>query len=164
MPAVLVTGGTSGIGHATATGFVDAGASVTVTGTRASPADYETDLERFTYRRCEMTDPATVDAVIEALGQLDVLINNAGCQLPGRPRRMGAGNLRRRAHLEPRRPDAPHHRLPEPAGRQPIDGGASVINLASLAAFRSIPIVPGYGSAKAGMVALTRNLARHLGR
>ena len=41
-----------------------------------------------------------------------------------------------------------------------LDGGASVVNMASLAAFRSIPIVPGYGSAKAGLVTLTRNLAR----
>jgi NAD(P)-dependent dehydrogenase (short-subunit alcohol dehydrogenase family) len=29
-----------------------------------------------------------------------------------------------------------------------------------MAAFRSVPIVPGYGSAKAGLVTLTRNLAR----
>jgi NAD(P)-dependent dehydrogenase (short-subunit alcohol dehydrogenase family) len=41
-----------------------------------------------------------------------------------------------------------------------LDGGASVISMVSLAAFRSIPIVPGYGSAKAGLVTLTRNLAR----
>ena len=41
-----------------------------------------------------------------------------------------------------------------------IDGGASVVNMASLAAFRSIPIVPGYGSAKAGLATLTGNLAR----
>jgi NAD(P)-dependent dehydrogenase (short-subunit alcohol dehydrogenase family) len=41
-----------------------------------------------------------------------------------------------------------------------LAGGASVVNLASLSAFRSVPIVPGYGSAKAGLVALTGNLAR----
>ncbi len=41
-----------------------------------------------------------------------------------------------------------------------LDGGASVVSMASMAAFRSIPIVPGYGSAKAGLVTLTRNLAR----
>ena len=39
-------------------------------------------------------------------------------------------------------------------------GGASVINMVSLAAFRAIPIVPGYGSAKAGLAALTGNLAK----
>ncbi len=42
---VLVTGGTSGIGNAIAAEFAKAGASVTVTGTRASADDYpETDL------------------------------------------------------------------------------------------------------------------------
>ena len=37
---VLVTGGTSGIGYAASTAFADAGASVTVTGTRSSAADF----------------------------------------------------------------------------------------------------------------------------
>ena len=32
--------------------------------------------------------------------------------------------------------------------------------MASMSAFRSVPIVPGYGSAKAGLVTLTHNLAR----
>jgi len=40
-----------------------------------------------------------------------------------------------------------------------LEGGASVINLASMAALRATPIVPGYASAKAGLVALTANLA-----
>ena len=35
---VLVTGGTSGIGHAIATAFVVAGAAVTITGRRAAPS------------------------------------------------------------------------------------------------------------------------------
>jgi 3-oxoacyl-[acyl-carrier protein] reductase len=38
-------------------------------------------------------------------------------------------------------------------------GGASVVMLASMAAIRAVPVVPGYGSAKAGVLALTRNLA-----
>ena len=38
---VLVTGGTSGIGHGVARAFAAAGADVTVTGTRAAPSDYD---------------------------------------------------------------------------------------------------------------------------
>jgi NAD(P)-dependent dehydrogenase (short-subunit alcohol dehydrogenase family) len=43
----------------------------------------------------------------------------------------------------------------------PLPGGSSVVMVASMAAFRAVPIVPGYGSAKAGIVQLARNLAVH---
>jgi 3-oxoacyl-[acyl-carrier protein] reductase len=158
--AVLVTGGTSGIGHATATSFADAGATVTVTGTRASPDGYETDLGRFTYRQCEMTDPTTIDAVVETLGQLDILVNNAGANFPGgrdewEPEVFSAALTLNLAG--PMRLTTACRRL---LRASTLDGGASVVNMASLSAFRSVPIVPGYGSAKAGLVALTGNLAR----
>ena len=40
-------------------------------------------------------------------------------------------------------------------------GGASVVNLVSMTAFRSTTIVPGYAAAKAALLTLTRNLATH---
>jgi 3-oxoacyl-[acyl-carrier protein] reductase len=42
-----------------------------------------------------------------------------------------------------------------------MPGGASVVNLVSMTAFRSTTIVPGYSAAKAALLALTRNLAVH---
>jgi NAD(P)-dependent dehydrogenase (short-subunit alcohol dehydrogenase family) len=40
-----------------------------------------------------------------------------------------------------------------------LPGGASIINLASMSSFVAVPIVPGYGAAKAGIVQMTLNLA-----
>ena len=40
-------------------------------------------------------------------------------------------------------------------------GGASVVNMVSMTAFRATTIVPGYSAAKAALLALTRNLAVH---
>ena len=56
---------------------------MTITGTKASAADYETDLAPFAYRQCRMTDPDDIAAVAASLERLDVLVNNAGQNLPG---------------------------------------------------------------------------------
>ena len=42
-----------------------------------------------------------------------------------------------------------------------MKGGASVVNVISMTAFRSTTIVPGYSASKAALLALTRNLAAH---
>ena len=79
---VLVTGGTSGIGHAIASAFAAAGADVTITGTRAAASDYEPDLSRFTYRTLEMRNRQAIDVLAAAIGGVDVLVNNAGRTSP----------------------------------------------------------------------------------
>jgi 3-oxoacyl-[acyl-carrier protein] reductase len=158
--SVLVTGGTSGIGHTIARGFLDAGATVTVTGTRGSTADYATELAGFTYRRVEMTDPTTIDELLGDLGDLDVLVNNAGANFPGGRDEWDpdayADALTMNLAGPMRLTTGCRDRLRASAA----SGGGSVVNIASLSAFRSVPIVPGYASAKAGLVALTGNLAR----
>ncbi len=78
---VLVTGGTSGIGHGVATAFRAAGAEVTVTGTRSGPSDYDMALEGLAYHRMDLTEPDAIDAVAESTTDLDILVNNAGATL-----------------------------------------------------------------------------------
>jgi|688.fasta_scaffold183470_3 NAD(P)-dependent dehydrogenase (short-subunit alcohol dehydrogenase family) len=159
--SVLVTGGTSGIGHAISSAFADAGASVTVTGTRANAADYDTDLSRFAYTQLEMRDGEAIDAVAAGLGTLDVLVNNAGANFPDgldewSPEGFQASlamNVEGAQRLSVRSRDA--------LAKSSMAGGASVVNVISMMTYRATTIVPGYSSSKAALLALTRNLALH---
>lgn len=158
--SVVVTGGSSGIGHALATAFGAAGATVTITGTRAAPDDYDADLSRFAYHRLEMTDPASIDAFVASLGALDILVNNAGANFPGGRDEWEPDTFATALALNlvgPMRLTTGCRKL---LAASTVEGGASVINMVSLAVFRSIPIVPGYGSAKAGLATLNGNLAK----
>src|SRR3954454_14355199 len=90
---VMITGGTSGLGAAMATALLDAGAAVAITGRDAGRAE---TAARELGREClavgmdvrDEDDVARrVDRVVDALGGLDVLVNNAGIGMrTGHPR------------------------------------------------------------------------------
>lgn len=159
--SVLVTGGTSGIGHAVATAFARSGATVTVTGTRSTATDYDTDLSGFAFRQLEMRDADAVDALAASLDTLDVLVNNAGANFPDgldewSPEGFSASlgmNVEGAQRLTVRSRGA--------LAKSAMAGGASVVNMISMMSFRATTIVPGYSSSKAALLALTRNLALH---
>jgi NAD(P)-dependent dehydrogenase (short-subunit alcohol dehydrogenase family) len=89
---VLVTGGGSGIGQATAFAFAKAGALVIVAGRRASEGEATAQQIREvggkgyflqTDVTSEVAVKALVNSIVEAYGRLDAAFNNAGSE--GRP-------------------------------------------------------------------------------
>jgi 3-oxoacyl-[acyl-carrier protein] reductase len=156
---VLVTGGSSGIGAGIARAFLSAGAGVTITGTRPSASDYDSDLSDYTYHQLEMTDAPGIERVTSSLDGLDILVNNAGANFPGG-----------RSEWEPDAFEASvginlfgGFRLSvackDMLVASKIGGGGNIINMASMSAFVAVPVVPGYGAAKAAVVQMTKNLA-----
>ena len=142
---VLVTGGTSGIGNGIANAFAHASADVTITGTRVSTADYDDDLSAFTYRQCQISDPASVDVLVESLGDLDVLVNNAGGPYPAGDEWDPDGyvaSVTQNMFGAMRLTVGCHDRLKASTAA----GGASVVSIISMSAFRSAIFVPGYAS------------------
>ena len=157
---VLVTGGTSGIGRAIADAFVAAGASVTVTGTRPALADYESPVAGVDYRELQLLDPDTIDGVAASIPRLDVLVNNAGVNMPGGRDEWEPSGFADAVALNLVGPMRLTMGLAPALFASEMRGGASVVNMASMAAFRPQSFVPGYGAAKAGVVSLTGNLAK----
>ena len=88
MPIAVVTGSDSGIGKATAVALAEAGYDVGITwhedkdGAQETGREVETAGRRAEVRRLDLTQPETgaavIDALADALGGIDVLVNNAG--------------------------------------------------------------------------------------
>lgn len=152
--SVLVIGGSSGIGLATARMFADAGAAVHVTGTRATKTDYDGDLSPFGYSRLDTGDRASVAALDPGFQRLDVLVNAAGMVMYRRAEfeisnfeRVLASNLTGLFQLcEKFRPQ-----LRETRG--------SIVNVGSVASHRGIVAQPAYSASKGGLLTLTKSLA-----
>lgn len=91
--AVLITGGATGIGRASALAFAAEGARVMIGDTDAR-ADETADMIRkvggeAAFRRTDVRDPAALDALVaacaETFGSMDAAFNNAGVLPPQRP-------------------------------------------------------------------------------
>jgi 3-oxoacyl-[acyl-carrier protein] reductase len=168
---VIITGGHSGIGLATARAFVQAGARVAIIGRReAVLRSAAAGLgERALWQQADVSRREQIGAAVEAIvaefGGVDVLVNSAGTSAGPAIRTSDAIDAAERAwdeeiaiHLTgvflTTMAVAPH--LTRPGGR--------IISISSIAAYsggsRAGSI--GYAAAKAGVIGLTLALAREL--
>jgi 3-oxoacyl-[acyl-carrier protein] reductase len=147
----LVTGGSQGIGHATAAALAAHGAHVTVTGTRASFADYDEPLDGVAYVQADLSDPAARAALAARFSALDVLVNNAGggsANEYDQPSFEAVIDLNLNAVMDL---SVRLHPLLKAAH-------GSIVNVGSLASFLALKETPAYTASKAGLLGLTRAL------
>jgi NAD(P)-dependent dehydrogenase (short-subunit alcohol dehydrogenase family) len=163
----LVTGASGGIGRATAVALAAEGAQLVLGDVAdleaAAQAVFEAgDLPALTVKLdvTSRTDAeAAVARAIEQFGRLDILVNNAGV---GRPAPLAEVtdelwdwimDINLKGPFICARAAAPH-----------LGPGSAIVNVASLAGRASSPAMAcAYSASKAGLLGLTRHLAKELG-
>ncbi|AGL15097.1 short-chain dehydrogenase/reductase sdr [Actinoplanes sp. N902-109] len=168
---MLVTGSSRGIGRAVAERFAAGGDRVAVHH-RDSAAEAEKVRaalagEGHVVVRADMGDPvavrAMVDAAAQALGGIDVLVNNAGRYGPADPPHPVFGTSYEEWQAVWRRTFEVNlfgaANAAWAAAQYMRERGGRIINVSSRGAFRGEPGQPAYGSSKAALNAMGQSLA-----
>jgi 3-oxoacyl-[acyl-carrier protein] reductase len=165
----VVTGGSRGIGRAVALKMAENGADVAVVyaGNEQAAEETRSLAEKFQVKcrtyRCDVSNfsetKKLVDAILSDFGRIDVLVNNAGITRDGLIATMkeqdfddviatnlkGAFNMTKHCY---------HHFLHRRSGR--------IVNISSVAGITGNPGQANYASAKAGLIGLTKTVAKEL--
>jgi NAD(P)-dependent dehydrogenase (short-subunit alcohol dehydrogenase family) len=157
MQTALVTGAGRGIGLATTKAFLDAGWRVLALDKGFAGFDATGAVERIEY---DLTDIAGIPALVQSLGPIDTLVNNAGVlycdpyeSIPeAHKREILAVNL-----------EAPVALITALSPAMVAKKKGRVVNVGSVAAFTGHPDL-WYGITKAAILNLTKSWATQLGR
>jgi NAD(P)-dependent dehydrogenase (short-subunit alcohol dehydrogenase family) len=146
--AILVTGANRGLGQALVDEALQRGARRVYAASRG-PLEHADD--RVAPVVLDVTVAAQIQASVEQVDSLDVLINNAGVSLPD--------DLGDRASLD-------HHLAVNYFGTWAVTQAflpaltrtrGTVVNVVSLAALAAVPVLPAYSASKAAAFALTQS-------
>ncbi|WP_285581100.1 SDR family NAD(P)-dependent oxidoreductase [Actinoallomurus iriomotensis] len=152
----LVTGAAGGLGSACARALAEAGAELVLTDLdeerlAGSAAGLDARL-----RATDLTDQEQATALVEEVGELDILVNCAGIMRttpflevsPQEWRRIVDVNLNATFWIT------------QAAGRRMVErGGGSIVTLASVAARSGRPNAPHYSATKTALLSLTKSAA-----
>jgi NAD(P)-dependent dehydrogenase (short-subunit alcohol dehydrogenase family) len=160
----IITGGSRGVGLATAKLALERGDRVAVIARGLDPAAVRKDLGRNALAfKSDVTDATAVAQVASSVaatwGGVDVLVNNAGLHRGGKLEKLSledwhavlSVNLTGALHCA--RAVLPH-----------MDAGGAIVNVGAVVGFRGFPGDSPYGASKAGLAGLTQVLAIELAR
>ena len=157
----LVTGGSRGIGRAIALELGRAGAEVVV-GYRTGREEAEAVASEIGGRAVEadVSDAESAKALVEAAGDLDVLVNNAGLTRDGLLVRMSDDDWRTVIDTNLSSVFYTCRAAARPMMRK---RGGSIVNVSSIVGVHGNGGQTNYAASKAGIIGFTKSLARELG-
>lgn len=182
----IVTGGTRGIGHATALQLAASGANVVITGRKpetvvpaaeelqAAAREQNPDAGRVIGIAAHVADPEAAkkacSQAVEEFGRLDVLINNAGTNPAFGPvHKQSAEIMAKVFQINTIGPviwtsAAIEAGLGKAAGTDTADRGpaGAVVNVSSIGALSMEDYIGVYNASKAALLHLTKQMAREL--
>ncbi|WP_017460475.1 SDR family oxidoreductase [Dyella ginsengisoli] len=158
MKTVLITGCSSGFGLAIARTFLDRGWQVAAT-MRTPREDLLPVSDRLRVMPLDVTDPASIDRAVKAVGPVDVLVNNAGfgaaapfeLTSPALARELFETNTLGTMALT-------QAVLPQFRARQ----AGVIVNVTSSVTLKALPLVAMYTASKAAVNAFTESMAVEL--
>lgn len=168
--SVFLTGGASGIGAELVRSFAAQGAFVhfvdisdddgdalveSLKDARHKPLYTHVDV------RDEIALKGAVNATAEAFGQLDVLVNNVANDMRHKPLEVTAEYWRSCMAINL---DSAFFASQAAIGLMQKTGGGSIVNFSSINAILGPTGMPGYVTAKAGLLGMTKALAKHYGK
>jgi len=149
----VVTAAAQGIGRATAEMFAREGARVIATDIDAEKLS---ELQGCETRRLDVLDPKAITALADELGAIDILFNCAGYVHAGTILECDDGAWSKSIDLNV----TPMYRTIRAFLPKMLDaGGASIINMSSIAATKAVPNRFAYMATKAAIAGLTKSVA-----
>ena len=160
----LVTGAARGIGQAIAVGLAEAGADLVLCDLQEDwleeTAQAVTGLGRsVTCRAVDVSDAATVDAVVKAAGRIDVLVNNAGITRDTLMLRMSEEDWDAVLSVNLKGTFLFTKAVARPMMKQ---RAGAIVNIASIIGLIGNAGQCNYAASKAGVIALTKSSAKEL--
>jgi NAD(P)-dependent dehydrogenase (short-subunit alcohol dehydrogenase family) len=157
----LVTGATSGIGRATAIQLAREGAEVIVHGRDPERgeqvvAEIAGALGKARFVAADLSDPTEIRRLADEAGEVDVLVNNAGISWFGPTADLDVATYDALFDSNVR---AAYFLVAALAPRMAVNGGGSIVNVASMVAAVGISGAAAYGGTKATLAAMTRSWA-----
>jgi NAD(P)-dependent dehydrogenase (short-subunit alcohol dehydrogenase family) len=152
MKQALITGGTSGIGMATAQSLLDKGYAVTVTGlTQKEVEDCPLPCHKLTL---DVTKQEEVDALYANFKRLDALVNCAG-MIVRAGKEFEIDNFMKVIDVNL------HGTMRMCVGAKPLleKHEGAIVNIASIRSIFGSPITPAYSASKGAVTQLTKSLA-----